>query len=93
VGGTGLAVLFFVYSCVWSFVFLMTEPGRCREFSDGLVVKKYKSSNHGPLSVVVDLGDSGKVVCEGLSAEAWEAVSPGSKVAKKCGSTDIVLKR
>ncbi len=86
-----LPFYFFVYSCFWSFLFVLTESGRCREFSEGIVVEKFKSSNHGSLSVRVDLGRSGTVTCEGLSAETWETISPGSKIAKRCGPTDVVM--
>jgi hypothetical protein len=80
-----------VFSLFWSWLLITTEKNNSLQFAEGRVVEKYRSSNHGYLSVWVAVDGRGTVACEGLSPETWEAISPGSKVAKRCGSRDIVV--
>lgn len=80
-----------LFSLFWSYVRLTTEEYECLEFSQGRVVEKYRSRNHGYLSARVEVADRGTLVCEGLSPKSWDAISTGSSVAKRCGSTDITI--
>jgi hypothetical protein len=82
-----------VFSLFWSYVRLTTEEYRCLEFSQGRVVEKYRSQNHGYLSARVEVAGRGTLACEGLSPASWDAVSTGSSVGKRCGSTDITILR
>ena len=82
---------FAVFALFWSYVRITTEEHRSLEFSQGRVVEKYRSRNHGYLSARVEVAGRGTLACEGLSPASWDAVSTESSVAKRCGSTDITV--
>lgn len=76
-----------------SFVRFTVEKVRSLEFSHGVVVEKYRSHNHGYLSARVQVEGRGTLEVEGISPTAWEMISSGSKVSKRCGTTDVVVDR
>lgn len=80
-----------VFSLFWSAVLIMIEENRSLEFAQGEVVEKYRSANHGRLSVRVEVRGRGTLNCEGLSPATWAAITPGSWVAKRCGTTDLAV--
>ena len=82
-----------VFTLFWSYVRLTTEEYPSLAFSDGVVVEKYRSNNHGYLSVRVEVAGRGTLAVEGISASSWDVVSAGSRVSKSCGTTDITVER
>jgi F0F1-type ATP synthase membrane subunit c/vacuolar-type H+-ATPase subunit K len=80
-----------VFTLGWSLVRLMTEKYPSLAFSEGVVVEKYRSKNHGYLSVRVEVAGRGILVVEGISPASWDAVSAGSRVSKHCGTSDIAV--
>jgi hypothetical protein len=84
-------VWFAAFSLFWCLVRHLTEKFPSMEFSQGRVIEKYRSSNHGALSARVEVKDRGTLACEGLPPATWNALSPGSRVAKTFGSSDFTI--
>jgi hypothetical protein len=79
------------FAIFWSYVRLTTEDFPSMTFSDGVVLEKYRSSNHDYLSVRVQIVGQGTLRVEGLSLTSWDQVSRGSIVSKRCGVSDITV--
>jgi hypothetical protein len=82
-----------VFTLFWSYVRLTTEEYPSLDFAHGVVVEKYRSNNHGYLSVRVEVAGRGTVAVEGISPSSWDVVSAGSRVSKRCGTSDIAVER
>jgi hypothetical protein len=82
-----------VFTLFWSSVRLTIEKDLSLAFSEGVVVEKYRSRNHGYLSVRVEVAGRGILSVEGMSPAAWNVVSAGAKVSKRSGTTDIAVVR
>jgi hypothetical protein len=79
------------FAFFWSYVRATTEDYPSLDFSNGVVIEKYRSPNHQYLSVRVQVEGRGTLDVEGISLASWEKVRTGSRVAKRCGSTDITF--
>ena len=66
-----------------------TENKISYAFKEGVVIDKYKSSNHGYLSFKIKSKESGLVSLEGYSQEFWNKVNIGDKVMKKFKSIEL----
>jgi hypothetical protein len=82
-----------VFSAFWSYVRLTTEEYPSLDFSDAVVIEKYRSRNHGYLSVRVQVEGRGTLAVEGVSPASWDKLSAGSRISKRCGTSDVKVER
>ena len=75
----------------WGWVRAISEEQLSLDFSRGLVVEKYRSTNHGRLAIRVKVADRGNLEVEGVSSEIWGKISVGSTVSKRCGLSDVTI--
>jgi hypothetical protein len=80
-----------VFTLFWSYVRFTTEDYLSLDFSSGVVVEKYRSRNHGYLSIRVQVAGRGTLEVEGVSPASWDKVSVGARVSKHCGTSDIAV--
>jgi len=75
----------------WSFVRATSERYYARAFKHGVVIEKYRSTNHSSPSIRVQT-EAGIVECEDIPSESWDRILVGSSVSKLAGVTDVQLK-
>lgn len=81
---TGVALL-----CAYFYV--TTNDYRSLNFTDATVLMKYRSKNHGYLSVRVRTSDNREFAVEGIPEAAWLNLSVGSKISKDSGASDVTI--